>query len=80
MIPIPDTGTVTVELMLAGPPPCPFPLCPCDETTNAREMLPLSGPPIGGLKLTLATRLWPGASVSGIASPLTVKPVPFTVA
>ncbi len=71
---------MTVELVPASPPPCPFPLCPCVETTKARAMLPLSGPPAGGVKLTLTTTLWPAPSVSGIVSPLSVNPFPFTVA
>src|SRR5439155_822090 len=64
VIPVPETGTVTVELVFVpdNPPPCPFPLCPCVETTKASEILPLSGPPAGGVKLTLTATLWPGAN------------------
>ena len=82
VIPVPETGTVTVELVFVpdNPPPCPFPLCPCVETTKASEILPLSGPPAGGVKLTLTATLWPGANVSGIVSPISVNPFPFTVA
>ena len=45
-----------------------------------KEMLPLSDPADGGLKLTFATTLWPAESVNGMLRPLRANPFPFTIA
>jgi hypothetical protein len=46
----------------------------------SKETLPLTLPLDSGAKVVVKLALWPGASVNGMLSPLTLNPVPDTVA
>ena len=81
--PEPETGTVTVVMVLVVAELLRLPLrLPgfAVEAVLTREIVPLSVPPEGGVKLTLIIALCPAVRVSGKLTPLKLKPVPVTVA